>query len=349
MSVPTTIFIDTSILDGQNYNFSSGAISALLEITKNKKITLLIPNPTSREIQHHIEKRSKDVVKTLKIAERKAPFLKKLDGWPIKEDLLRRIQRIAGEEWQKFQKHFNVIILGYKGVDLEEIMNWYNWSRAPFGEGKKRKEFPDAIALSTISLYAQKNNVSVAVVSTDKDFEKACTFYNELLYFPSLPAITEALLSPDKHIEEIKELFKNDPSPIMNEIKEDFPTLGFYHDEDFEADIEDIEVDEVSITNVKVIHIGKNEVVLAFDASVDYSAYVRMDDHSTASIDSSENFYMVLQEFRGTVNDSADVSGVVKCSIDTDWKRIREIIRLEFQEDSVDVSEIPEEAHWIGE
>ena len=349
MSVPTTIFIDTSILDGQNYNFSSAAMSALLEITKNKKITLLIPDPTLREVQHHIKERSEDVIKVLKDAERKAPFLKKLDGWPIKQDLLYRIQRIAKEEWQRFQKHFNVIILGYDAVKLEEIMNWYNWQRAPFGKGKKRKEFPDAIAISVISLYAQKNNVSVAVVSNDKDFEKACTFYNKLLYFPSLPAITEALLSPDKHVEEIKKLLESDPSLIVERVKEDFSSLGFYHVEDYEADIEDVEVDEVSITDVKVVHIGENEVTLAFDASVDYSAHVRMDDHSTASIDSSENFYLVLQEFRGTVNDSTDVSGVVKFSVIADWKRINEIIRLEFQEDNVAVSEIPEEAHWIGE
>lgn len=112
MSVPTTIFIDTSILDEQNYNFSSAAISAFLETVKNKKITLLIPDPTLREIQRHIKERSEDIIKVLKDAERKAPFLKKWDSWPVKQDLLYRIQRMAEEEWQGFQKHFNVKILG---------------------------------------------------------------------------------------------------------------------------------------------------------------------------------------------------------------------------------------------
>lgn len=69
-------------------------------------------------------------------------------------------------------------------------MNWYNWQRAPFGEGKKRKEFPDAIVMLAISIYAKKNNVSVAMVSKDKDFEKHALFtmnYSIFLPFQQLP------------------------------------------------------------------------------------------------------------------------------------------------------------------
>ena len=44
-------------------------------------------------------------------------------------------------------------------------MNWYDWKVAPFGEGTKRKEFPDAFAFAIVLQYAKKNKCSVAVVS----------------------------------------------------------------------------------------------------------------------------------------------------------------------------------------
>jgi hypothetical protein len=352
MSVPNIIFIDTSILEEQNYNFSSVAVSAFLEALKDQKLTLLIPDPTRREIERHIEERSKEVIKVLENAKRNAPFLAKWKGWPVKRGdstLYFQLRQMANEEWDGFLKHFKVENLGYGNVRIEEVMNWYDQQRAPFGEGKKRKEFPDALALAVLLTYARKNRVSVAVVSKDKDFERACGFYSELLYFPSLPALTESLLSEDKRVSEVKDLIESNLELIIEKITEDFPLLGFHHDEDYEADIEDVEVDDVTITDLRVVHIGGNEATLAFEARVNYSAYVRMDDHSSASIDSSEDWYMVWDEYRGTVHDWTDISGIAKCSVSADWKTVKEVIMFEIQDDDISVTEKPEEVYRKGE
>ena len=39
MSIPTAVFLDTSILDGQNYNFLSVALTSLVNLAKDKKMT----------------------------------------------------------------------------------------------------------------------------------------------------------------------------------------------------------------------------------------------------------------------------------------------------------------------
>jgi len=351
MSVPSAIFIDTSVLDEQNYNFSSAATSAFLEAVKDQKLILLLPDPTRREIERHIEDRSQEVIKALEQARRKAPFLKKWKAWPVKRSnprLCYKLSKIANDEWNSFLEHFKVKNLGYNGVALEEVMNWYDGQRAPFGAGRKRKEFPDALALAALLAYVKSNSVSVAVVSKDKGFEQACELYSELLYFPSLPALTEALLSADTRVAQVKEVIENDPNLIVEKIKEDFQWLGFYHEID-EADIEDVEVDDVTIDKVRIIHIGGNEVAIAFEATVDYSAYVRADDHSTASIDSSEDWYMVWEEYRGTVQDQAEISGIAKCSVSPDWKTVEKVVMFEIQEDDIYVEEVPEETYRKGE
>lgn len=312
---------------------------------------LLLPDPTRREIERHIEDRSQEVIKVLEQARRKAPFLKKWKAWPVKRGNPRlgyKLRKIANDEWNRFLKHFKVENLGYNGVALEEVMDWYDDQRAPFGAGRKHKEFPDALALAALLAYVKSNGVSVAVVSKDKDFERACEFYSELLYFPSLPALTEALLSADTRVAQVKEVIENDPTLIVEKIKEDFPLLGFYHEID-EAYIEDVEVDDVTNGKVRIIHIGGNEVAIAFEATVDYSAYVTADDHSTASIDSSEDWYMVWQEYRGTVQDQTEISGIAKCSVSPDWKTVEEVVMFEIQEDDICVEEVPEEKYLKGE
>jgi hypothetical protein len=50
MSVPRVIFIDTSIFDEQRYNFQSAAVTAFLDSIKAVSTTLLLPEPTEREI-----------------------------------------------------------------------------------------------------------------------------------------------------------------------------------------------------------------------------------------------------------------------------------------------------------
>ena len=352
MSTTNAIFIDTSIFDEQNYNFSSASMSAFLEVVKDQNMILLLPDPTRREIERHIEERSEEVIKVLENAKRRSPFLMKWEKWPFKsrdDSVVFQLRKIANDELNEFLTHFKVENLGYDGVSLHEVMNWYDGKWAPFGIGKKRKEFPDALALAALISYARNNKISIAVVSNDKGFEEACCRYTELLYFSSLSALTESMLLVDKRVEEVKKVIENDPILIVEKIKEEFADRWFGHEDDYEADVEDIEVDDVTINEIRVIHLGENEATIAFEASVDYSAYVRMDDHDTASVDSSEDFYMVLQEYRGTVQDCTEISGIAKFSMSGDWKIVEKLVTFQIQEDNIIIAQRPEQTYWKGE
>jgi hypothetical protein len=48
MSIPTAVFLDTSILDGQQYNFESTALSTFVPVCKDLGLTLLLPEPTEK-------------------------------------------------------------------------------------------------------------------------------------------------------------------------------------------------------------------------------------------------------------------------------------------------------------
>jgi hypothetical protein len=338
MSVPTVVFLDTSILDEQNYNFSSAAMLAFLEAVKGRKLMLLLPDPTEREIDRHIKERSDAVVNILADAKRKAPFLAKWKEWPLKKDnqylVAYQLRTLAQEEWSHFQSNFNVAKLSYEGVDLAEIMNWYQQGRAPFSE-KKRKEFPDAFALAALVSFARTKGRPVAVISRDSDFEKACSHYTELLHYPSLPAITEALLQGDKRIQQLKELFESDATILESAVGEEFTSLGFYPETEPRGDVEDVEVEQVNFTDLKVISIGGLECSVAFEVEVSYSAHVRYKDPFEYHVTRS-----------GTVSDYAAISGVAKLRMSEDWTRFTAVDAIDLGQSDIAVSKEPDEREY---
>ncbi|MEO7890032.1 MAG: hypothetical protein ABIW19_08530 [Vicinamibacterales bacterium] len=95
MSVPTAVFPDTSVFDGQQYNFESTALSTFVPVCRERGLTLLLPEPIEKEIEQHIRERSSEALAALAEARRKAPFLMKRPGLPqptAKSESVERLQ-----------------------------------------------------------------------------------------------------------------------------------------------------------------------------------------------------------------------------------------------------------------
>jgi len=139
MTFPSTLFIDTCIFEEHNFNFDSKGIVALLNAIRNLKLTLLLPDPTQREIRKHLEVRSREASAFLQKAQKAAPFLASLDEWNAKfaEEHFRHI--LWGRGFQQFEgsyKNFSLQQLNYNGVQIETVMNWYTFEIPPFESGK---------------------------------------------------------------------------------------------------------------------------------------------------------------------------------------------------------------------
>jgi hypothetical protein len=345
MSVPSVIFIDTSIFDEQRYNFQSAAITAFVESLKAVSPTLLLPDPTEREITRHIDEQVDAARKIVGDAKRRAPILAMWPGWPATfdaHDIRWQLRRFAHEQWDAFLKHFNVQRLGYDDVNLPRIMNWYEFKRAPFGPGKKSKEFPDAIAVDAIASYAAKNDAAICIVSKDPDFKNASTHYSGFMHFSSLPALTEAILSGDTRVAALRSLLGSNLDPIVKKIKEAFPDCSFYPEDDPMGDVEDVTVDEVAILDFNVIAVGECESRIAFDARVSYSASVSLDDPDSL-VGDSEDGYFALRRLSGTVSDSTEMSGVAKLLLEAADRSVLEVVHLEFDGNDVCVSGAPDD------
>jgi hypothetical protein len=345
MSVPEVIFIDTSVFDEQRYNFQSAAITAFLESLKGISPTLLLPDPTEREINRHITDQVDAAKKAAGEARRKAPILAMWPGWPATfaaRDIRWQLLKFAREQWEAFLKHFKIQRLGYDNVSLPRIMNWYEFKRAPFGAGKKSKEFPDAIAVDAIASYAGKQNTAVCIVSKDADFKNACAHYSGFMHFSSLPALTEAILSGDTRVAALRTLLGSNLDRIERKIEETFPDCSFYPEDDPMGDVADVDIHDVAVLDFNVIALGECECRIAFDARISYSASVTVDDPDSV-VGDSEDGYFAWRRLSGTVSNSIEMSGISKLHLEPGDKSVVEVVRLEFDRDDVCVAGPPDD------
>ena len=311
MSIPTLVFLDTSIFDGQQYNFSSIAFSTFVRECRSRGVKLILPDPTEREIQRHIRAKSSAAVKALKDAIRQAPFLSKWRPFAQRIGSEQEVQQVARGEWIAFMNQFSVVRVGYESLDMRQIMDWYDHAAAPFGKGGKQKEFPDAIAVALLADYAQKHSCYVAVVSGDLDFEAACKRFSSLLYFKTLQSLTELLISTDDtRVVSLQAAIQNDLSVLEEAVFGEAEQLDFYHplgDGYYTLDSEHRQIRKLSIHDVSVVAIGSNEATVTFEANA--VAEFRLNWEERGSDDYPEFYY-------GDFEEDVLVSGSAKVSFD---------------------------------
>ena len=344
MNIPKALFIDTSIFDGLAYNFKSTKFGVIRSLGKKFRLKLLIPDPIEREINRHIADRSESAVKSLENTARKAPFLTQLDSWPLKNNektaLVYQLQAHVEKELLDFFDNFEVIKLDYTGVDINEIMNWYNWKYAPFSD-KKKSEFPDAFAVACLNQYHKTSGDNIAVVSSDGDYNLVCQRYKHFLYFPSLTAYAEAVQYEDERIEKIHKILSADDLIIRNAISEEFPDLTFLVEANWDGEVYDIELIDFNEIEYHVIGTGHHNYIISFDAEIFFSAYVSYWDLETAVYDEGEAY--PLFKIEGRIEQNSTISGTCKITTDEAEKEIIDCNNIEFDQDYISIDAVPDE------
>jgi hypothetical protein len=337
MSLPTAVFLDTSIFAEQQYNFNSVAFVSFVPAAQTRGVILLIPDPTIREVRRQIKQRSEDALKALDEARRKAPFLKKWKHFPAEPSSRLRtwdVNRIAEEEWKEFLGQFKVIHLGYENVPIATVMDWYDAQSAPFSE-RKRKEFPDAFAMAALLGYTIANSCSIAVVSKDNDFKLACDRFHSLLYFPSLPHLTELLLLNDERLEEVRGIIRGSVEAIQKRVLEVCEQLAFFHHRT-EVEITKNVLHSVLIPDVRVVGIGHGECTITFDGKLESEHYMEWHELIRAAEDEYETH-------GGWIVNHSQITGVAKLALDLDGREPAEIRVLELETTEVEIDAVPTE------
>ena len=267
----------TQAFESKRYNFTGQVLSGFAQACSEHGIRLLLTHPVELEMRRHLRESATGAFSNLEsqasAALAKVPFL---SGWPHLPDLsgLKRAARIASfaatREFDKYLSRLKVVRHGYEGVDLHEIMHLYDGKQPPFGDGKKRKEFPDALTLAIARAYAQKQQQQVAVISGDNDIRTACKSHMNLTHFASIERFMESLVNDSTDVAAIKiavegsaefvdaVIAKIDWGEVAGVVEE----AGYIQGTDFGAR---------KITDVDVLAVGDDYCSVAFHGNADLS------------------------------------------------------------------------------
>lgn len=332
--MPQFVFLDTNVFAGQQYNFGSTALRTFVPAAQAHGLTLLLPDPTEREIRRQIRERSDQALAALNEARRSAPFLAKWTHFPKKSFAPAAdwdVRSIAEGEWQQFLKQFNVKKLDYTDADVAQVMRWYDVVKPPFGQGKKRKEFPDAFAVQLLEKFSSGNNCAIAVVSDDNDIKLSCGTRPKFLHFNSLPKLTELLLAGSAHIEALRASVLDDLELVKVELWKGAEALSYFHgDRKYELMRSDLETCEIE--DIRIVAVGSNECTLACEALTEASHKLKWQEQSYDDewVDES-----------ATVLDSGLIHATVKVKLDPKTQRITEVPYLDLEEGELEVTEAP--------
>ena len=171
--------VDTSIFYQKQFQLNSATLQALARLN-GRGFPFLLANTVCKEVINHIERVASQALSSAKkgIGQALRAFETKE---PTREHLLgqitggRNAKQVAQENFRQYLADAGCEILDDAGlVDTESLFEDFFAARAPFGTGKKKSEFPDALALNALERTATKRGVGILVVSKDSDWAKFC-------------------------------------------------------------------------------------------------------------------------------------------------------------------------------
>lgn len=329
------VFVDTSVFVGNQFDFGNKLFETLIEHAQAERIDILLPEITVREIRGKADEIVEEAIQGLQKAVQKGPVLRSL-GSPYAElhdkiDLAQTKGKIQSNI-DEFLKKAKVKVLPTPGDALKFVMDDYYGRKPPFGQGKKKSEFPDAFAAATLKKWSEDNDEDVVIISTDGDFRGICDGHPRLhheerleKYLQEVGEFHAALLSY------VKEVTNQHREKIEDAIEERFTQLGFYL-EDQDGEVENVQVMRIAFDDdFFVIRIkDENEATLELSARVEFTCDLNYDDMSTAIWDSEDKRYIYIDRVsEDDVEREEEVPVEVQVSFDLGDKTYFEIEELE--------------------
>lgn len=173
METADVVFIDTSVFIAENYFNRKNRIMTLCDLAAKGRIHLVTTAITSREIEHHVTTDMRQAFEKLH------KDCKALRNDEAIEDYLdshskSQIVSFARNLYSKYMLHSQTHVIGYEYcTNTQAIFEKYFGKEKPFGEGKKKDEFPDAFALQALENYCQKTGLKeILVLTCDNDLNQ---------------------------------------------------------------------------------------------------------------------------------------------------------------------------------
>lgn len=327
--VPTTLFVDTSILRGLGFNFRSRSASALVETARRRKLKLLLPEITEQEVKRHMKALASKVAASINASRKKAFMLDCREQWIFnmekKEVEAEEINTFLIADWKSFLGSFQVERLPYSDIDLNETLSWWENYEAPFSF-KKPTEFADAFVASCLLKYQLSKKSPIAVLSSDGDWSEFCKTREKFVFFDTALSYAE---SHDPNVKDIL-LIKSavDRSHLVaDRIKSLISASSFDITLGWDAVVHDMEISDLTFSSLIVLNSSLDCAEVAFCVSTAACLDI---EYTDVVVDG--RVLGAPEQFRGRYTSGIGVCGAISVKIDPDKEVVSELLRTELDE-----------------
>jgi predicted nucleic acid-binding protein len=333
MLITRNIFIDTSVFIAHNYSYGGSVFENMVRLSKSGQVKVFLTDITFQEIASHI---ASDVSKAYEAStkfRREARILRNLTE-PDYTGLFREIDANAAiaalkSQLDSFLKNANVVIVPTSKVSVKTVFEKYFDRKAPFGDGKKKNEFPDAFALEALEGWCKTHGEQMYVASGDGDLRNYCsnsvnlTALEKLAEFISLVELHDETLAPA-----VNGLLERNEDAVENAITQQFENLGFWIS-DQDGDVNKITVQSVEVLNYLILEVDQNGAVVQVDARILFSADLTYDDMDTATYDSEDKVLIPWRTINKVVEQEAEIEVTLHIKHDAEEPTYFEIAKAE--------------------
>jgi hypothetical protein len=292
---PRPVFLDTCVFVSAGFNMESRDLKTLEQLVDNGTLTLVTTDVVVREVHAnitlqikiaesiHAKFRSGDV-RILWAVESARPLLQRLDANAIEQEV--------HEAFDDYLRRTKAVVLCTDELKAAPILEAYFAKAAPFGDGEKRKEFPDAFSIAALRDWcASSKEDALALVTGDKGFAAGAGDIRGAEHFAELEDLLDQVYD-DARVEFVKRLLLERHAEIVKEIKRQFEDLGFYVDDHFEGEVTEVQVKEVELGDERddfdIVFLDDKAATLSASATVRYQAELEYGDENAMSYDGED-------------------------------------------------------------
>lgn len=302
------VFLDTQVFDQYRHDYSGVILKKFRSLAMGGYIRIFLTTITQNEIYSHIETKTAEThQKVLKLGD-ECRIPKDLKCFPLiglmSKTMPDEMKKELQGAFEAFCTDAKVEVLSVNDVKAEDVFLRYFKRKPPFGDGKKKEEFPDAFSGEALRLWCEKNKATMRIVTDDEDWNGICEQDKCLIYMSSAKEFLALLPDPDLVAALKTSVTKHWEKDIEPAIIEKFTGLGFYLS-DVEGEVYEVEVnDKIELDTTYVISAQDGKAIVEVDCEIPYKAEVEYEVPGTGHYDKEDGRILYAEQGSGEVEDS---------------------------------------------
>lgn len=289
------VVLDTNAIEHFNFMFEDNALSELLIEAEVGTVRLGLTDVQKSELEAHLNEQLTHVALVAKhliggAGQKRisAPRAKaETDGVRLPRVLSNAVVAEAIENLVKsanslradlanFFETKNLEIISTSEIPGGRVLPAYFAAKPPFGEGRKKHEFPDAFAIAAISDLAMAiiDDTEVHVVSADSDWVKALNGSNKIRMHKTVGEALQYIRKLETVDDALEGLVVRKQTSLNEAIAKAFVDLGFVNYDSWEADVDEVYVDSVEVDSIAVTKKVNRVLTVDVECTVEFSCIV---------------------------------------------------------------------------